>query len=436
MATTGSLSRNQLLVRWLLSGWYVYATAVALVLLMALVVVPRTERFVAYWYDTTNPVVGAVTLAEQRREEWTHQAWVRIVAVPVGLLAFLHLFGLARVFRVTPAQEDKPEIPTVTGLKSSPVDVQELTAVRTAILPASPDVTASSDKTQVREALSLETVGERFIGPNSRYRVDHILGSGGMGSVFLGFDTSLKRKVALKSLHMELAQGDTDQIDRFRDEAYRLAGLSHPNIVPVYDLFPEGNEFWMAIELLEGGDLEQMIERKTLTIKQSVMIIRAVAKGLDHAHNRNFIHRDVKPMNIMFNGDKVPKLVDFGIAKGGESIQTAAKTQAGLSLGSPTYMSPEQATGKPDIDRRADIYSLGITFYKLLTGVVPFTGEITAVMRQHVMTAPQPPCEINKQISSQLNAIVMKMLEKEREARYQTLAEFIVDLDAYIKATT
>jgi serine/threonine-protein kinase len=166
-----------------------------------------------------------------------------------------------------------------------------------------------------------------------------------------------------------------------------------------------------------------------------VTIIRAVAKGLEYAHNKNFIHRDVKPMNILFNADYVPKLVDFGIVKERGSAQ-AAKTMAGLALGSPPYMSPEQATGQADIDRRSDIYSLGITFYKMLTGTVPFTGEVTAVMRQHITQTPQAPREINPAISEQLNQIVLKMIAKEREARYQTAAEFIADLDQYRAAST
>lgn len=430
MTATGTAQRKQALLAWLVSGWYVYVAALVLVFAMYREILPRTERFVTYWYETSKPEPSAQALAQDRRQQWHRDAWLRVVAAPLGCLALFHLWGLVAVFR----KQDEPDTGSSALLPSSTTNMPEAdrTVVRSAV-GASADVTISSERTQIRPAVSLEDEDARLIG-NNRYRVERILGSGGMGSVYLGFDTTLKRKVALKSLHMELAQGDEDQIVRFRTEAYALAGLSHPNIVPVYDLFEEGNEFWMVIELLQGGDLDQMIECNPPTIKQAVAIIRAIAKGLDFAHNKNFIHRDVKPMNILFNEDKVPKLVDFGIAKGGESAHVAAKTQAGLSLGSPTYMSPEQAAGKSDIDRRADIYSLGITFYKTLTGAVPFTGDVSAVMVQHITQAPKAPCEINPEISLRLNAIVMKMLAKEREDRYQTLADFITDLEDYIRS--
>ena len=435
--------RKQAFLKWLLAGWYIYVMAIVLVLVMTLQVLPRTERFIGYWYETSNPVLGQA-LAQDRLHQWTHEAWLQVVAAPVGFLFFLHLFGLIAVFRESPLQEENNvEGSSVGGLNAAlekPVPAMpfkpspEIDVARTAAT-AHPETSIDTERTQIRSALSMEDDLIRYIGPNNKYRVDNILGSGGMGSVYQGFDTALQREVALKSLHMELAQGDADQIARFRTEAYSLAGLSHQNIVPVYDLFEEGNEFWMVIELLQGGDLDQMIERQLPSTKQSVAIIRAVAKGLEYAHNKNFIHRDVKPMNILFNEDHVPKLVDFGIAKGGGSAHVAAKTMAGLSLGSPTYMSPEQATGQADIDRRSDVYSLGITFYKMLTGTVPFMGEVTAVMRQHITQTPQAPREINSAISEQLNHIVLKMIAKERDARYQTAAEFIADLDQYRAAS-
>lgn len=443
MPSKNSSYRKQAFLQWLLAGWYIYAIAIVLVLMMTREVLPRTERFIGYWYETSS-VVPEQTLAQDRLQEWSHEAWIRVVVAPVGILFFLHLFGLIAVFRDSPLSDENDDmdgaastknsasikpVPSVS-LKSSP----EITFARTDAT-TNPEVSIDTERTQIRSALSMEDDLIRYIGPNNKYRVDRILGSGGMGSVYLGFDTSLQREVALKSLHMELVQGDEDLIIRFRKEAYSLAGLSHQNIVPVYDLFEEGNEFWMVIELLEGGDLDQMIERQLPSIKQSVTIIRAVAKGLEYAHNKNFIHRDVKPMNILFNADYVPKLVDFGIVKERGSAQ-AAKTMAGLALGSPPYMSPEQATGQADIDRRSDIYSLGITFYKMLTGTVPFTGEVTAVMRQHITQTPQAPREINPAISEQLNQIVLKMIAKEREARYQTAAEFIADLDQYRAAST
>jgi serine/threonine protein kinase len=159
-------------------------------------------------------------------------------------------------------------------------------------------------------------------------------------------------------------------------------------------------------------------------------IIRAVAEGLAFAHNKGIVHRDIKPMNILFNVDGIPKLVDFGIAKLVQSQQSVVHTREGLSLGSPTYMSPEQVKGKKDIDKRADIYALGVTFYKMLVGEAPFTGDAEEVMRQHMFETPVSPRVSNHAVSLELEAIVIKMLAKNPADRHQSLEEFISALDA------
>ena len=197
MATHMASSRRKALVHWLVSGWYVYLTTIALILLMALIVVPRTERFVAYWYGTSNPVPNAATLAQERRQDWTHEAWLNLVAAPVGFLLFVHLFGLVSVFRRADDDSDVADLPvglTGVNLEKKTADVGEgapvsstMAVERTVILGANPDASSDSERTQIRSAVSLENEGARFIGANGRYRVERILGSGGMGSVFLGF---------------------------------------------------------------------------------------------------------------------------------------------------------------------------------------------------------------------------------------------------------
>jgi hypothetical protein len=416
------------LVRWLLSGWYIVVIAIVLASLVHFVLTPRIEGFVGYWYDVTANVSGQTSLGMARQAEWQRTIWERLFLLPIGLLLLMHLTGLAGVFSTREKTLDTDELPARAAA---------LLAEATLLRPSAGDTTTSSASTQVRPAVRLETAGPRVIGPHDRYRLEKLLGSGGMGSVYLGFDQVLQRKVALKSLHLELARGDEDQVARFRKEAHSLAGLSHNHIVPVYDLFECGDEFWMVLEFLSGGDLDVLIERKRPTIKQSIAIIKAIARGLDYAHSKGFVHRDVKPANILFSEEHLPKLVDFGIAKGGQSEQVVARTQAGMSLGSPTYMSPEQAQGKSDIDRRSDIYSLGITFYKLLCGDVPFKADdVSAVMVQHITQAPPSLCGINSDVSPGLDAIVMKMLAKERDGRYQNLGEFIVEIDNYARSAS
>lgn len=399
------------LVKWLQSGWYVPVMALILAACVHWIVLPRLEAFVSYWYEGA---LGATRLAE-----WQRAVWGRLFLVPVGVLVCLHLLRLPTVLLGTRASEPAAAV----------VDVAAVTAVRSAI--------TGHEVTQVRKAVTLEPVGPRCIGPHGKYRVEKLLGSGGMGSVHRGFDQVLQRPVAMKCLHLDAANEDGDSVARFREEALSLAALSHNHIVPVYEIFEEGSEFWMVLELLPGGDLDALIERKRPTVKQSVAIIKAIARGLEYAHNKGVVHRDIKPANILFSEEHLPKLVDFGIAKRSQSSQSSVKTQIGMSLGSPTYMSPEQAQGKQDIDLRSDIYSLGITFYKMLAGDVPFTGDDPrAVMIQHLTQTPPALVPQVQGVTSTLNAIVMKMLEKEREARYQNLGEFIADLDDYARSVS
>ncbi|MCZ6827554.1 MAG: serine/threonine-protein kinase, partial [Gammaproteobacteria bacterium] len=197
----------------------------------------------------------------------------------------------------------------------------------------------------------------RFLGNDNRYRLDKVIGSGGMGVVHAGYDTVLKRSVAFKQLFAHLVK-EPEQNQRFRQEATALAALNHNHIVGIYDLLEESGSFWIVMELLTGGSLgDRLRDRAPMAIAYCVDVICKIADGLAYAHGVGMVHRDVKPMNILFTENGTPKLADFGNAK---IAVPSVHTQHGVTLGSPIYMSPEQAAGEP-ADHRSDIYSLGVT---------------------------------------------------------------------------
>lgn len=421
-------AQSGFLVRWLRGAWLAWLLLFALVAGMQQVALPRTGQFLDFWYsvpaDTRNQA-DVLALRQQREQQITRYLWLA-VAAPVTALLLLQLAFTLNGRR----DEDDVDEQVDAGIAYTAPAQADMTLVRPAVGAAA----NAADATLQRPALSIALPADNgglLIG-GGRYRAERLLASGGMGSVHKGFDLKLQREVAIKELDVNLAQ-DPEQADRFRQEALALASLAHPYIVPVYDLVEEDNRFWIVMELLSGGDLDQRIEKNPPNVKTATNIIRAIAEGLAFAHNKGIVHRDIKPMNILFNSDGIPKLVDFGIAKLVQSSQSVVHTRDGLSLGSPTYMSPEQAQGRRDIDRRADIYALGITFFKLLTRVVPFTGDVGEVMAQHITQAPPSPRELNPAVSEELEAIVLKMLAKKPEGRYQRLEDFIAALDALKK---
>ncbi len=443
---TAASTQSGLLVRWLRAAWLGWLALVLLVLVMSQVVKPRVGAFMDYWYSV--PVESSYTqqatdLHQEREQQVIQRAWV-IGAAPVALL-FLTQLLLAFFSRSDDEEENTAEIDSgieyVATARNSvaiekplvhEINLREASGRETEqtlihysgkLNSDTPAITPKTVKS------SLDGDGALYIGQGGRYRIDRLIASGGMGAVHKGYDKTLQRDVAIKELDVSLAQ-DQEQSDRFRQEALALAGLAHPHIVPVYDLVEDNNRFWIVMELLSGGDLEDRIEKNRPPAKVASNIIRAVAEGLAFAHSKGIIHRDIKPMNILFNADGIPKLVDFGIAKLVQSQQSVVHTREGLSLGSPTYMSPEQVKGKKNIDKRADIYALGVTFYKTLVGEAPFTGDSEEVMRQHMFEMPVTPSELNNSISAALNAIVLKMLEKNPDDRYQSLEDFIAALDS------
>jgi serine/threonine protein kinase/tetratricopeptide (TPR) repeat protein len=261
------------------------------------------------------------------------------------------------------------------------------------------------------------------------YILEKRIGKGGMGQVFLAKQESLDRLVAVKVLPKELAKDDTFRA-RFEREAKSAASLIHPNVIQMYSFGIEKGVPYFAMEFVEGEDLSIKLKRgDTFDTPTAVQIIRDTSKALECAHRKNMVHRDIKPSNMMVTPEGSVKVMDFGLAKAAK-VRTSI-TQTGLIMGTPPYMSPEQGKGD-ELDVRSDLYSLGIVFYELLTGSVPFQADTpTAVIYQHIYEKPRYLRDINPEIPEALEAIVLKMLEKNPENRYSDPSSVLADLDAF-----
>ncbi len=252
---------------------------------------------------------------------------------------------------------------------------------------------------------------------DQRYEIVATLGRGAMGTVFQARDMRLDRRVALKLLAPGLTRSPELQA-RFRQEARILARLSHANIVQIYDFLEADNGFWIAMELVEGTDLEQTLTAPLPTVRAG-QLGRQMAEGLAYAHARGVVHRDLKPANLLLTADDTVKITDFGIAK----LATAESlTHDRQVMGTPAYMSPEQADGR-DTDQRTDIYSLGVILYRMLGGDLPFTGDASTLVAQLLSKEPPPLRARNPSLPGELDALVMRMLAKDPGQRPQAMAE-------------
>lgn len=262
------------------------------------------------------------------------------------------------------------------------------------------------------------------------YRLEELLGVGGMGTVFKAYDQSLNRYVAVKVLAPKLV-ADHEFVQRFLQEAQAVAQLNHPNIIQIYYIAQQGATLFFAMELVEGAELETLLQqRQRFSAAEAVEIIRQAALGLQHAHRHGIIHRDIKPANLMVSHDGVVKVADFGLAKEVKAEVSLTSTQT--VMGTPHYMSPEQAKGQP-VDFRSDIYSLGVTLYQLVAGRQPFLGDTAmAIMLQHIQS-PQPPIQqFNPDAPLSLNRILNKAMAKEEAARYESYGDLLRDLDRFL----
>ena len=281
------------------------------------------------------------------------------------------------------------------------------------------------------------------LSPNSqfgRYEIRSLLGAGGMGEVYLAYDSKLRRKVAIKLLPPELTQNKA-RLGRFEREAYAASSLNHPNIMTIHEIGEEGDTHFIASEYIEGESLRQRM-RSALDLRETLGLMSQVADALSIAHEAGIVHRDIKPENVMVRRDGYAKVLDFGLAKlahetatsstdvGTEAPTRAApiNTEPGMVMGTASYMSPEQARGL-DVDARSDIWSVGVVLYELVAGKLPFEGSTTTDVLAMILHR-EPPSLLLYQSSlpAELERIVEKALAKDRDARYQTAKDLSVDL--------
>ncbi len=261
---------------------------------------------------------------------------------------------------------------------------------------------------------------------NNRYEIIELIGRGGMAYVYKAKDRKLNRYVAVKVLREEYTENE-QFIKKFDRESQAAAGLSHPNIVSVYDVGVEGDIYYIIMEYVDGITLKQYLNKKGhLDYKEATRFIIDVAAALKCAHEHKIIHRDIKPHNILLTRDLVPKVADFGIAR---AITSSTVTMTNQTMGSVHYISPEQARGG-FVDERSDLYSLGIMYYELLTGQLPFDEENTVTIAiKHIQEDLVPPKEIMPDIPASVNDVVVKLTHKKPEDRYQNMDELIDDLE-------
>jgi serine/threonine protein kinase/tetratricopeptide (TPR) repeat protein/TolB-like protein len=290
---------------------------------------------------------------------------------------------------------------------------------------------ASSTPSGARSEATSISLAE--LGPGSqfgpRYHIESVIGEGGMGKVYKAHDSDLDRTVALKLVRPELAK-DASSLQRFKQELLLASSISHRNILRIHDLGDVNGVKFISMAFVQGMDLHDLIAKQgRLPIERAVKIAKQLASALEAAHAEGVVHRDLKPRNVLIDVDDHIYVSDFGLAKSLDADKTGM-TRVGEVLGTPRYMSPEQAESK-SADNRSDIYSLGIIFYEMLTGEVPFTGESSLqVMFQHVQQQPKDPRLLNPEMPEYLATIVLKCLEKDPALRYQGAAELLGDLES------
>jgi serine/threonine-protein kinase len=275
-------------------------------------------------------------------------------------------------------------------------------------------------------------IGQRI----GSYVVERELGAGGTGTVYACRHTLIEREVAVKVLHDDQAR-DPEQVARFFQEAKAAAEIGHPNIIVIIDFgtleLSGSSRTYLMMESLDGESLDKRLRGRGLTLDEIAHVMSQIASALAACHAKGIIHRDLKPQNIHLCDRSFDplfvKVLDFGTAKLTTPAPGVHRTQIGVVIGTPPYMSPEQCEGKGQIDHRSDIYSLGVILYQMLTGTLPFAGGLGEVMLAHMRTAPEPPSQRNRTVPPEWEALCLRMMEKQRERRFQSATELAHALD-------
>jgi len=271
------------------------------------------------------------------------------------------------------------------------------------------------------------SLGHLFAG---RYRIEQILGRGGMGVVYKATDSQLDETVAIKTLPGDVMTRSPEDLERFKREIRLARKITHRNVLRTYDYGEAEGVYFISMEFVRGYTLSELVDeapKRQMASRATVGIARQICRGLHAAHEQGIIHRDIKPQNVLIDAKGEVKLMDFGIARMAEAPE--AMTQAGLIIGTPHYMSPEQIQGK-QLDARSDVYSMGVLIYELLVGRRPFeSSSLTGVLTAHITEKAKPAIDQRPEIGRELNAIVMKCLEKEPGARYADAGALLADLD-------
>jgi eukaryotic-like serine/threonine-protein kinase len=276
-----------------------------------------------------------------------------------------------------------------------------------------------------------------FIGKvlDSKYKIEHLIGEGGMGNVYQAKHLHIGFPIAVKILHPKLVE-DATAVERFRREARSASAVNHPNAVQIMDFgITSDNIYYLVMELVNGVSLQKVLEKETiLTPTRAVKIMKEVCLAVDVAHKKSIVHRDLKPDNILIlhagTASESVKVIDFSIAKIRQTNDDPNITSANIAVGTPQYLSPEQAQGLPTLDHRADIYSLGAILYQMLTGTVPFKGKTIAMtLMLHIQAKPKAPREINPTIPIALEEVILKALAKAPSQRQQSTTILAEELE-------
>ena len=266
-----------------------------------------------------------------------------------------------------------------------------------------------------------------------QYSITGQIGSGGMATVYKAYHEKLDRHVAIKVMHDTFVQDD-NFLERFQREARIVARLEHPHIVPVYDYTDSGDQPYLVMKYVDGGTLKRRLIKRGITLDEINAMMTMLADALTYAHEKDVLHRDIKPSNILIDNRDMPYITDFGLARIAQVGESTISHD--MMLGTPFYISPEQAKGDRNLAPTTDIYSFGIILYELLVGTVPFTADTPyAIVHEHIYNQPRPPSHINNELTSAVDDVIMKALAKNPSQRYQTATELMNDFKTAIEAS-